>query len=75
MISIDGDTSKLSCFEWQDIYYAIKEFKEIRVKNKVPKHTYQSNTGLSIELSITPAKHIHVNWCNNEAINNTTAKS
>ena len=62
MIAIDGNTSDLSEFEWKDIYHAIKKFKKIRCKNKIPSFTFEGQTRLKIDISITNAKHIHVNW-------------
>lgn len=62
MTILDSDPLTLDDFQWQDVRHALKTFKQMRLKNRVPKFAYQGKTRLSIELSITPAKHIHVNW-------------
>ena len=62
MINLDSNFDELSEFEWKDIYHAIKQFKKIRCKNKIPSFTFEGQTRLKIDVSITNAKHIHVNW-------------
>jgi len=62
MIILDSDPSGLDDFQWLDLRYTIKDFKNMRVKNKIPKFTFEGKTGLKIELSITPANHIHVKF-------------
>lgn len=49
-------------FEFKDIYHAIKQFRRIRTKNRIPSFTYEGQTRLKIDISITKANHIHVNW-------------
>lgn len=62
MIVIHGDISELNEFEWCDIHTAVKQFNKIRVKNKLPSFTFEGKTRIKIDVSITSAKHIHVNW-------------
>lgn len=61
-ITIHGDRKELNEFEWQDVYHAIKQFENIRTKNKIPSFTFEGQTRIKIDISITKAKHIHVNW-------------
>lgn len=62
MINLESNINDLNDFEWQDVRYAIKQFENIRTKNKIPSFTYEGQTRLKIDISITKAKHIHVNW-------------
>lgn len=59
---MESNFSALNEFEVKDVLYAVKEFKEIRNKNKIPSHTFEGETGLLITVSITKHKNIHVNW-------------
>lgn len=62
MISLDSNISDLNEFEFNDVYHAIKQFENIRTKNKIPSFTFEGKTRLKIDVSITSAKHIHVKW-------------
>lgn len=62
MINLDSNFDDLNEFEWCDIHTAIKQFNKIRVKNKLPSFTFEGKTRIKIDVSITSAKHIHVNW-------------
>lgn len=62
MINLESNFDELSEFEWQDVYHAIKQFENIRTKNKIPSFTFEGKTRLKIDVSITSAKHIHVKW-------------
>lgn len=59
---MESDYSALNEFEVKDVLYAVKQFEEIRVKNKIPSHVFEGQTGLLITVSITKHKNIHVNW-------------
>lgn len=61
-ITIHGHITELSEFEFNDVYHAIKQFENIRTKNKIPSFTFEGKTRLKIDVSITSAKHIHVKW-------------
>ena len=62
MINLESNIKALNEFEWQDVYHAIKQFENIRTKNKIPSFTFEGQTRIKIDISITKAKHIHVNW-------------
>ena len=62
MINLDSSINDLNEFEWQDVYHTIKQFESIRTKNKIPSFTFEGQTRIKIDISITKAKHIHVNW-------------
>lgn len=59
---MESDYSALNEFESDDVLYAVKQFEEIRKKNKIPSFTFEGQTRIKIDISITKAKHIHVNW-------------
>ena len=59
---MESDYSALNEFESDDVLYAVKEFKRIRVKNKIPSFKYEGKTGLLITVSITKHNNTHVNW-------------
>ena len=61
-ITIHGRITELSEFEFNDVYHAIKQFENIRTKNKIPSFTFEGKTRLKIDVSITNAKHIHAKW-------------
>ena len=61
-ITIHGNRKELNEFEWKDIFYAIDQFENIRTKNKIPSFTFEGQTRIKIDISITKAKHIHVKW-------------
>ena len=59
---IDSDINTIDCFEWRDIYHAIKEAKAVRVKNKIPVQTIEGATGLLITIRFTTCNVMHVSW-------------
>lgn len=59
---MESNYSALNEFESDDVLYAVKQFEEIRVKNKIPSHTFEGKTGLLITVSITKHNNTHVNW-------------
>jgi uncharacterized protein YjbK len=59
---MESNYSALNEFEAKDVLHAVKQFEEIRKKNKIPSHTFEGKTGLLITVSITKHKNIHVNW-------------
>lgn len=61
-ITIHGNIKELNEHEWKDIFYAIKQFENIRTKNKIPSFTFEGQARIKIDISITKAKHIHVKW-------------
>lgn len=58
--TLDSGFDQLDEFKFKDVYHAINKFKAIRVKNKIPSHVFEGQTGLLITVSITKHKNIHV---------------
>lgn len=61
---IDSDINSIDCFGWQDVYFAIKQAKAVRVKNKTPVQTIEGSTGLIITIRFTTHNVMHVSWSN-----------
>ena len=61
---IDSDINAIDCFQWRDVYHAIKQAKEVRVKNKTPVQTIEGSTGLIITIRFTAHNVMHVSWSN-----------
>ena len=40
----------------------LRNLKTSDIKNKIPSFTYEGKTRIKIDISITKAKHIYVNW-------------
>lgn len=59
---IDSDINSIDCFEWQDVYHAIKEARAVRVKNRVPMRVIEGSTGLKITIRFTAHNVMHISW-------------
>ena len=59
---MESNFTSLNEFEAKEVLYALKQFEEIRKKNKIPSHTFDGKTCLLITLSITKNNNTHVNW-------------
>ena len=60
MIVIPTD-KEVDCFIWADIYHAKKEAELIRLKNKVPQHTYEG-LHATVTIKFTERNHMHIDW-------------
>lgn len=60
----DSDIDSIDCFEWRDLYHAIKQAKAVRVKNKIPVQTIEGATGLLITIRFTAYNVMHISWSN-----------